>query len=169
MPHALQFRVDGGAWQPLTAGDGAFDEPSEGWTLTTEPLTQGHHALELEGTTGETAGRARDLWAGPTPVTLDLATDAAFTRTKPTVAAGAAAHVYVRSTSAGSPVRRLTPVRLVRLADHQVVARLKTGEKGVWTGTLRPQTTSALRSALRRHPRPVPGPVTSGRVTITVQ
>ncbi len=68
VPHDVQYRVDGGAWQPLTAADGAFDEPSEGWTLTTEPLAQGHHGLELEGTTGETAGRSRDLWAGPTPV-----------------------------------------------------------------------------------------------------
>ena len=73
VPHGLQYRVDGGVWQPLTAVDGVFDEPSESWTLTTEPLTQGHHGLELAGTTGETAGRTRVLWAGPTPVTLQLA------------------------------------------------------------------------------------------------
>ena len=98
VPHDVQYRVDGGAWQPLTAIDGAFDEPSEGWSLTTEPLAQGHHVLELEGTTGETAGRTRDLWAGPTPVTLELATNAAFTKKALTVAAGSTARLYVRST-----------------------------------------------------------------------
>ena len=38
VPHEARYRVDGGAWQPLAATDGAFGEPSEGWTLTTEPL-----------------------------------------------------------------------------------------------------------------------------------
>ena len=65
VPHAAQYRVDGGAWQPLTATDGAFGEPSEGWTLTTEPLTQGHHVLDLEATTGEAAGRTGT--SGPAP------------------------------------------------------------------------------------------------------
>lgn len=141
LPHDLGYRVDGGAWQALTPADGAFGEPAEGWTLTTEPLTQGHHVLELEGTTGETAGRTRDLWAGPTPVTLDLATNAAFSKKAVTVAAGAAARVYVRSTSAGLPVARLKPLRLVRLFDGRVMARLTTGENGVWTGTLTPART----------------------------
>jgi hypothetical protein len=144
VPHALQHRIDGGAWQPLTAADGAFGEPSEGWTLTTEALTAGHHVLDLEGTTGETAGRTRDLWAGPTPVTLELATDAAFSRTTATVAAGSAARLYVRSTGVDTatgtawPVPRLTPLTLVRRADNRVVARLTTGENGVWTGTIKP-------------------------------
>ena len=88
VPQEARYRVDGGAWQPLTAADGAFGEPAEGWTLTTEPLTVGHHDLELEATTGETAGHTRGLWAGPTPVTLELATNAAFTKKALTVAAG---------------------------------------------------------------------------------
>jgi hypothetical protein len=141
VPHALRYRVDGGDWQPLVATDGEFGEPAEGWTLTTGPLTTGHHDLELEGATGETAGRTRDLWAGPTPVDLELATDAAFTRSTAKVKAGAAATVYVRSTSAGLPVPRLAPVTLVRLADDKVMATLATGESGVWTGTLRPAHT----------------------------
>jgi hypothetical protein len=144
VPHGLLYRIDGGVWQPLTATDGAFGEPSEGWTLTTEALTAGHHVLDLEGTTGETAGRTRDLWAGPTPVTLELATDAAFSRTTATVAAGSAARLYVRSTGVDTatgtawPVPRLTPLTLVRRADNRVVARLTTGENGVWTGTIKP-------------------------------
>jgi hypothetical protein len=141
VPHALRYRVDSGAWQPLAATDGAFGEPAEGWALTTDPLTTGHHMLELEGSTGETAGRTRDLWAGPTPVDLQLATDAAFTKTTATVRAGAAATVYVRSTSTGLPVPRLTPVRLVRLADGRVMSTFATGETGVWTGTLKPAHT----------------------------
>ena len=49
VPHAASYRVDGGAWQPLAATDGAFGEPSEGWTLTTEPLTAGHHDARPRG------------------------------------------------------------------------------------------------------------------------
>jgi hypothetical protein len=141
VPHTLRYRVDGGDWQSLTATDGSFGEPAEGWTLTTGPLTTGHHLLDLEGTTGGTAGRSRDLWAGPTPVDLELATDAAFTKSAVTVRAGAAVTVYVRSTSAGLPVPRLAPVRLLRQADGKLMATLSTGEDGVWAGTLKPAHT----------------------------
>lgn len=65
VPHALQFRVDGGAWLPLVAVDGRFDEPVEKWKLTTAPLAVGDHVLEVQGTTGETAGFVKDLPAGP--------------------------------------------------------------------------------------------------------
>ena len=143
VPHDAQYRVDGGAWQPLTATDGAFDEPSEGWTLTTEPLTQGRHTLELEGTTGETAGRTRNLWAGPTPVTLELATDAAFTR-KTVLGRGRLPGAALRAQHRGGPsfpVARLAPLKLVRLADGKVMSTLTTGENGVWTGVLRPART----------------------------
>ena len=145
VPHAARYRVDGGAWQPLVATDGAFGEASEGWALTTAPLAQGHHELELEATTGETAGRTRHLWAGPTPVTLELATDAAFTKRARTVASGTAVRLYARSTGAGTewPVSRLSPIRLVRLADGKTVARVTTGENGVWTGTINPARSGA--------------------------
>jgi hypothetical protein len=167
VPHAVQYRVDGGAWQPLTATDGAFGEPEEGWTLTTGPLTTGHHVLDLEGTTGETAGRTRDLWAGPTPVDLQLATDAAFTKTTATVKAGTAATVYMRSTSAGLPVPRLTPVLLVRLADQKEMATLATGEDGVWTGTLKPAHTRTYEVRFAGAGQFL-GPVASDRITVTV-
>ena len=119
VPHDVQYRVDGGAWQPLTATDGAFDEPSEGWSLTTEPLVPGHHVLDLEGTTGETAGRTRDLWAGPTPVTLELATNAAFTKKALTVAAGSTARLYVRSTGTGTASRSRASRRSTRPARRR--------------------------------------------------
>ena len=167
VPHEARYRVDGGDWRPLTATDGAFGEPSEGWSLTTESLAPGRHDLELEATTGETAGRHRDLWAGPTPVTLELATNAAFTRTVAAVAAGAAARIYVRTTSAGLPVARLTPLRLVRLADGKVMASLTTGENGVWTGTLRPARTRAYE--VRFAGAGQFKAATSERVTITVR
>jgi hypothetical protein len=64
VPHALQFRVDGGAWLPLVAVDGAFDEPVEKWQLTTASLATGTHTLEVEGETGETAGFTRELSVG---------------------------------------------------------------------------------------------------------
>jgi hypothetical protein len=65
VPHALQFRVDGGAWLPLVAVDGVFDEPVEKWRLTTAPLAAGAHTLEVQGTTGEPAGFVKELVAGP--------------------------------------------------------------------------------------------------------
>ncbi len=171
VPHDVRYRVDGGVWQPLTAEDGAFDEPSEGWTLTTEPLAEGHHALELEGTTGETAGRARDLWAGPTPVTLELATDAGFTRKKVTVAAGSAARLYVRSTGTGTsfPIARLAPIKLVRLADGRVMSTLTTGENGVWTGVLRPAHKRTYEVRFAGAGQFLAAEAPAPRVTITVR
>jgi hypothetical protein len=168
VPRDVRYRVDGGDWQPLVATDGTFDQPAEGWTLTTGSLATGHHVLDLEGTTGETAGQTRDLWAGPTPVDLELATDAGFTRTTLTVKAGAAATVFVRSTSAGLPVPRLTPVHLVRLADGKVLTTLSTGEDGVWTGTLTPARTRTYEVRFAGAGQ-FQGPAASERVTITVR
>jgi len=65
VPHDLQYRVDGGEWLPLTAADGAFDRPVEAWTLTTAPLSQGPHVLEVQGTTGLTAGFTLSVTASP--------------------------------------------------------------------------------------------------------
>jgi hypothetical protein len=168
VPHEARYRVDDGAWQPLTAADGAFDEPSEGWSLTTEPLTVGHHTLELEATTGEPAGQSRDLWAGSTPITLELATNAAFTKKALTVAAGSTARLYVRSTSAGLPVSRLAPVRLVRLADGTTLAKVTTGENGVWAGTIKPVRSGVYEVHFAGAGQFL-GPAASGRVTVTVK
>jgi hypothetical protein len=175
VPHALRYRVDGGAWQALTATDGGFGEPSEGWTLTTEALTTGHHVLDLEGTTGEAAGRTRDLWAGPTPVTLEFATDAAFTKTTAAIAAGSAARLYVRSTGTDTgtgiawPVPRLTPLTLVRRADNRVVARLTTGENGVWTGTVKPARSRVYEVRFAGAAQFLPPVGQAPRVSITVK
>ena len=65
VPHDVQYRVDGGEWLPVTALDGAFDEPSEKWALTTVPLAQGPHVLEVQGTTGLTAGLTLQVTAAP--------------------------------------------------------------------------------------------------------
>jgi hypothetical protein len=65
VPHDVQYRVDGGEWLPVTALDGAFDEPSERWALTTVPLAQGSHVLEVQGTTGLTAGLTLQVTAAP--------------------------------------------------------------------------------------------------------
>jgi hypothetical protein len=65
VPHDLQYRIDAGAWLPLVAVDGRFDEPVEKWSLTTEPLAAGPHTFEVQGTTGDTAGLVGDLPAGP--------------------------------------------------------------------------------------------------------
>jgi hypothetical protein len=170
VPQDVRSRVDGGAWQPVTAADGAFDEASEGWSLTTEPLAPGHHVLELEGTTGETAGRSRDLWAGPTPVTLEFAANAAFTKKALTVTAGSSAKLFVRSTGSGTdfPVARLAPVRIVRVADGKTLARITTDENGIWTGTIKPARRGVYEVRFATTGQ-FQGPATSGRVTITVR
>jgi hypothetical protein len=168
VPHDARYRVDGGAWQPLVAADGAFDQPAEAWTLTTEALAPGRHELELEATTGEAAGRTRILWAGETTVDLELATDAAFTKTSATVRDGKKARVYVRSTSGGLPVSRLTPVRLVRVSDGRVMTTLTTGETGVWTGTFAPARTRTYEVRFAGAGQFL-GPVASPRITVKVR
>jgi hypothetical protein len=168
VPHDARYRIDDGAWQPLTAVDGAFGEPSEAWTLTTGALAPGHYKLELEAASGETAGRTRILWAGDTPVQLEFATDAAFTKTTASVKAGKAARIYVRSTSGGLPVSRLAPVKLVRVADKRVLATLATGENGVWTGTITPERTRTYEVRFAGAGQFL-GPVASSRITIKVR
>jgi hypothetical protein len=167
-PHDARYRLDGGDWQPLTAVDGAFGERSEAWTLTTDALTPGHYKLELEATTGETARRTRTLWAGETSVDLELATNAAFTKSTATVKAGKTVRIYVRSASGGVPVSRLAPVKLVRTADKRVLTTLTTGENGVWTGTITPAHTRTYEVRFAGVGQFL-GPVASGRITITVQ
>jgi len=65
VPHDLVYRLDGGAWQPLAAADGAFDEPSERWLLTLGSLVEGEHLLEVQATTGGAAGASKVLAVGP--------------------------------------------------------------------------------------------------------
>jgi hypothetical protein len=43
----VEYRVDGGQWQEATASDGAFNEASEGFTFTAEPLAPGSHTFEV--------------------------------------------------------------------------------------------------------------------------
>jgi hypothetical protein len=59
-------------------------------------------------------------------------------------------------------------VRLVRLADHKVVARLETGENGVWTGKVKLSRSSAHVARFAGAGQFL-GPVTSGRVTLKVR
>ncbi len=65
VPRDVQYRVDGGEWLSVTAVDGAFDEPSEKWTLTTAPLMQGPHVIDIQGTTGLTVGFSLQVTAAP--------------------------------------------------------------------------------------------------------
>ena len=79
------------------------------------------------------------------------------------------AKVYVRSTSAGLPVPRLTPLRLVRLADQRVLATLTTGENGVWSGTFTPARTRTYEVRFAGAGQFL-GPVEPlARITITVK
>lgn len=60
---AAQFRADGGPWQAATATDGAFDEPTEGFTFTAT-LTAGSHVIEAR--VRDTAGNYQDPPASDT-------------------------------------------------------------------------------------------------------
>jgi hypothetical protein len=42
---SVWFWVDNGGWQPASAVDGAFDETTENYTLTTSPLAPGQHEI----------------------------------------------------------------------------------------------------------------------------
>jgi hypothetical protein len=75
VPHDVQYRLDDGAWLPATPADGAFDQPVEPFSLSAGPLAPGHHLLELQATTGNTASQVLYVWAGTTPVELQLAVD----------------------------------------------------------------------------------------------
>ncbi|GJM21290.1 MAG: hypothetical protein DHS20C15_12050 [Planctomycetota bacterium] len=47
---ALEQRVDGGPWLPVSAADGAFDSRDESFSFELPPLTTGKHLLELRAT-----------------------------------------------------------------------------------------------------------------------
>jgi hypothetical protein len=140
VPHDLRFRVDGAdPWQDVTPVDGSFDRPSEKWSLTTGPLADGHHTLEVQGTTGGTVGFSRDLWVGATPVTLDLAVDAAFTAREATITAGRTVRLYVSSASGGLPVPYLEGVTLGRASPASAGGTAAATDRGGrWTGLLKP-------------------------------
>jgi hypothetical protein len=43
----VQYRLDDGAWQQASANDGAFDSPTESYSLTFSPLLPGLHTLKV--------------------------------------------------------------------------------------------------------------------------
>ena len=45
---AVEFRVDGGDWQPAQALDGHFDEAVEAFSFTTSALSAGTHSIEVQ-------------------------------------------------------------------------------------------------------------------------
>jgi hypothetical protein len=44
----VKFRVDGGQWTDAAASDGAFDQDTEAYTLTTSALAAGQHSIETQ-------------------------------------------------------------------------------------------------------------------------
>jgi hypothetical protein len=53
---AVEFRVDGGDWQPAQAADGQFDASEEDFSFTVPALTSGPHTIEVRTT--DSMGRA---------------------------------------------------------------------------------------------------------------
>lgn len=78
-PHAMtvatitlaECRVDGGAWTPATADDGAFDEHTEAFTWTSPPLADGVHIVEARSQ--NSVGNASAVFGADT-ITVDAAT-----------------------------------------------------------------------------------------------
>jgi hypothetical protein len=59
---AVKYRIDGGTWTDASASDGSFNEDSEDYTFTTQPLEAGEHLIETQaystsGNTSTVAGR----------------------------------------------------------------------------------------------------------------
>jgi hypothetical protein len=169
VPHDVRFRVDGGAWQAVTPVDGGFDDAVEDWVVTTSPLDAGHHVLEMEGTTGQPTGFARDIWAGPTPVDLDLAAGEEPGRRSVTITAGSSVRLRAATTSSGVPVPYLPEVRVVRVSGGAVEAGRAAGtnRRGLWSGVFSPQRNVSYEA---RFPgRDTFSPATSPMVTVGVR
>jgi len=162
VPHDVHYRIDGGDWTPAAAtdADGLFDQPREGWTLTTAPLSDGHHVLRFAATTGTTRGFTRDIWVGDTPISLGLTTDHA------TITYGKSAVLTVSSTSGGYPVPRLAQVVLGRVGAAGVVGT--TNGTGVWRRAFAPHTSATYRGSFAGYGQFV-GPAASNTVTVKVR
>ncbi len=65
----VQYRIDGGNWQPSTATDGAFDSPVEPYNFTIASLLTGLHTLEVAAL--DSAGNVSEVYAATTITILD--------------------------------------------------------------------------------------------------
>ena len=65
----VNYRFDGGDWQPATATDGAFDGTAENYQFTTAALAPGRHNLEVAAV--DSAGNASESYATETVTILD--------------------------------------------------------------------------------------------------
>ncbi|MBN1887026.1 MAG: hypothetical protein JW850_03515 [Thermoflexales bacterium] len=57
----VQYRFDGGDWQPATAEDGAFDELTEDYYFSAASLSPGQHSVEV--TASDSAGNVSAIYA----------------------------------------------------------------------------------------------------------
>jgi len=68
----VEYKVDTGIWTPATAVDGAFNGPSESFTFTTLPQTEGSHTIQMRAT--DSAGNVTAAANfGSVTVTVDTA------------------------------------------------------------------------------------------------
>ncbi len=78
---SVEYKVDGGSWTAATAGDGAFDSLSEGYTFTTAELSDGGHTVYVRATDSATNTTAEANYASDS-FTVD-ATAPSVTSTAP--------------------------------------------------------------------------------------
>ena len=80
VPHDLQYSVDGGAWTAVSpTGSGArqsFSFATGALAPAAAPATT-RHVIAVQATTGTTATSTVIAWTNPTPVVLNLASNAA--------------------------------------------------------------------------------------------
>jgi hypothetical protein len=162
VPHDVQYRVDGGDWTPATAtdADGLFDQSAEGWALTTPPLADGHHVLDLQATTGTTRTLTRDLWVGDTPVSLALASS------RHTLTYGGSVSLTVSSTSGGYPVPHLAQVVLGRVGAIGITGA--TNGVGLWRRAFWPRTNTVYGARFAGYGQYL-GPASSTTVSVGVR
>jgi hypothetical protein len=166
VPHDVRYRIDGGAWSPATASDAdhTFDEPVEPFSLSYGPLAVGHHLLEVQATTGDTAALTRDVWAGQTAVALGLSVD------RNVVKYGSAAVFTVLSAATDAtgtyPVPFLPQVSLVRVGGTS--STLTTGADGSVRKRVTPAYNRRYVAAFAGAGQ-FTGPATSGEVRVGVR
>ena len=174
LPHDAQYRVDDGAWQPLAAVDGAFDEPSEVWTLITDTLPPGHHKLELAATTGEAAVLARDL--GRRDARRPRARHQRGVHQEHRDGKGRQGSPHLRAEARAFPGACRAPPRPLQHGPRRAwptsvgMTTFGTGEDGVWAGTIKPARTRTFTSCGSPAPAICTAfPVVLPRITVKVQ
>jgi hypothetical protein len=178
VPHDVEYRVDGGSWEPVAAVDGAFDEPSEAISFTTPDLVgvdgpyagaPTRHLVEVEATgadplnlpiTGKMATTSAIAWVGDTSVALSLS------RKPATITFGGSVKLTAGASHGGYPIAGLSGMLVKPVPGTQRSAA--TGAGGKWTGSFSPRFNSTYVATFATSGQFL-GPATSPTVRVGVR